>query len=127
MQPSSFAEAGLKTDPARARGNLARVALVLSAVGAVLNGAAFAGIIVTIALPRSDFSMSYAWLALVAAGAIGLWPGAVGLVLGFVALTKAKKHGEPHRCAWWAIALGAAGPAATGLGFFALWLNARLV
>lgn len=126
MQPSSFAESGLKTDPARARGNLARVALVLSAAGLVLCGAAFAGMIVIVALPRSDFSMSYAWLALVACGGIGLWPGVVGLVLGLVALTEAKKHGEPHRSAWRAIAFGAAGPVAIGLGFFALWLNAWL-
>lgn len=87
------ADAGLKTDSSRARGDLARVALVLSAVGLVLCGAACAGVIATSALPRSDFSTSYAWLVLVACAGVGIWPGVVGLVLGLVALTKAKRHG----------------------------------
>jgi hypothetical protein len=127
MQQNGYAPGALDGIPARARGNQAKVALVLSAIGVVLCGAGLAAAIATIALPRSDFLTSYFGIALTACGAVGLWPGIAGLALGVMALVALRKRGEPHRVAWWAAVLGGAGPVAVGLSFFALWLNARLV
>ena len=127
MRQNGYAPGALDGIPARARGNQAKVALVLSAIGLVLCGAGLAVALATIALPRSDFLTSYFGIALTACGAVGLWPGIAGLVLGVVALFAMRKRGGPHRLAAWAVVLGAAGPVAVGLSFFALWLNARLV
>src|SRR5271157_1176986 len=115
MQRDGLAQGAVDMDPSQPRGNPAGVALIFSAVGLVLCGAELTAAVATIALPSSDLLTSYFWLALVACGGVGVWPGIVGLVLGLAALIASRKRGEPHHCAWWAVALGAAGPVAVGL------------
>ena len=98
----------------------------MSSVGFALCAATLLGSLAAIAVPDWDASTSYVWIALVACGALGLWPGVAGLVLGLVALISSRRHEEPCRMARWAVVFGAAAPLAMGVSFFALWLNAEL-
>lgn len=65
---------------------------------------------------------SYPWVLAVIAGAIGLWPALIGLVLGLVSFLIIRREGGSTRLARWAMILAVMGPLASGAGMLVLYI-----
>ena len=126
-EPATLAQSTLD-DRGPAADGLGQAAFVVALVGFVLCVPALAVSIVAVALPARDTVTSYWGMAMVACGAIGLWPAVAGLALGVADLVALRKRGPSNsRRARWAVVLGLGGPLLMAVGFLALWLNAQMV
>ena len=126
-EPATLAGSTLD-DRGPAADGLGNAAFVVALVGFVLCVPDLAVSVAGAMLPaRFDTVTSYWGMAMIACGAIGLWPAVTGLALGVADLVALRKRGRPNsRRARWAVVLGAGGPLLIAVGFFALWLNAQM-
>jgi hypothetical protein len=79
----------LVATPTRGSTGLAKAAVVVSAVGLALCLPCLVAVLLGLALPRWYAPGSYIWLIALACGGLGIWPGAIGVVLGAAAAVEA--------------------------------------